>query len=185
MVDVTTSARPYARAAFAIASENACLDQWQASLDRLAACVKDPKMTPVMHNPQLSEQQLLDVCLACASAPKDDQLWGNFLRLLVRKKRLALVPAVASLFVRAKVDAAGVLPVTIESAKPLEDAYLQRLLKRLETRFGHPLRHEIRLNPSLIDGVVIRMADHVIDASVRGRLQALRHKLMDSAIATQ
>jgi F-type H+-transporting ATPase subunit delta len=181
MTDVITSARPYARAAFAVASKHQLLDQWQALLASLSLCVQDVQMVQLMHHPRVAQQQLLDVCLACAPAQKDEQ-WPHFVELLVANKRLALVPFVAKLFDRAKVDVAGELPVVIESARPLQDAYLERLLACLQKRFGCVLRPEIRQNPQLIGGVVVRAGSRVIDASLRGRLQALRQQLIGAAI---
>lgn len=181
MMDAITSARPYARAAFAVASKHQLLDQWQVLLARLSLCVQDGQMVQLMHHPRVTPQQLIDVCLACAPAKKDEQ-WVQFVAMLVAKKRLALVPFVAKLFDRAKVDAAGELPVVIESARPLQDAYLERLLVCLKKRFGRVLQPEVRQNPQLIDGVVVRAGDRVIDASLRGRLQALRQQLIGAAI---
>ena len=183
MVDVITSARPYARAAFATASQQKCVDQWQSLLNQLACCVQNEQMVSLMHHPQVSQEQLLAICQACTSAAKDDKHWLSFVRILIQKKRLPWVPAVAKLFALANVQAAGVLPVVIESGKPLKDDYLKRLLVRLENRLGQPLRHQTKLNAQLIDGIVIRMGNNVIDASLRGRLQAIRQVLIGAAIA--
>ena len=57
MSELTTAARPYARAAFDMASENNVVDQWTEMLNLCAAVVHDPTMKAALDNPRLSWQQ--------------------------------------------------------------------------------------------------------------------------------
>lgn len=66
---------------------------------------------------------------------------------------------------------------TVRTAVPLRDAEQQALQKLLERLFRRPLELDIEITPSIIGGVWVRIGDEVIDGSVRGRLEALRHHL--------
>jgi F-type H+-transporting ATPase subunit delta len=101
----------------------------------------------------------------------------NLARLLVRKSRTALAPEIATQF-RALVQAQeGVAQAHATTAVPLTSAEQQALSQRLEGSTGHRVQLTTDVDPELLGGVVVQIGDRLIDASVRGRLDAMRKAL--------
>ena len=97
MAELTTLARPYAKAVFAEAKEKQTLDAWSANLALLAACVADAKVAKFLKHPALTAQQqadtVIDVC--------GDQLTSaakNLVVILAENKRLVLLTEISELY---------------------------------------------------------------------------------------
>jgi len=98
---------------------------------------------------------------------------GNFVRTLAENRRLALLPEISRLFDLAKSQEEGVKEAVVHSAFPIDDTQVAALLKELEARFGTRLNARVEVDPSLIGGVRVAVGDQVLDASVRGKLDAM------------
>jgi F-type H+-transporting ATPase subunit delta len=67
----------------------------------------------------------------------------------------------------------GVLEAQIHSAFAIDDAQVNELVKKLESKYQRKIRAEISVDPRLIGGVKIVVGDKVFDATVRGKLDAM------------
>ena len=176
MAELTTIARPYAEAAFAIARDANALPVWSSMLGYAAKVVVDPRMARALDNPKFTAADkaslLLSVC-----GDKLDHLARNFVRVLVEADRVALLPQIDAQFEALRNDAEGVAKARIESAFPLAEAELAELTKALEKRFGKRIEASVNVNPELIGGARISVGDTVIDASVQAQLQAMANRL--------
>ena len=111
-----------------------------------------------------------------AAAGKDAEatsVLGNFIRLLADNGRLACLPEIAGQFAAMKQGEEGVKEGVVHSAFPLDDAQLASLSQLLEKRFGR-LQLSVSVDPALIGGVKVVIGDQVLDASVSGKLSAMR-----------
>lgn len=169
MAENVTIARPYADAAFKLASGAGALGPWSEALDRLAAIAADPAMRACIKDPKLSSDQVYALIAGVAgdALPADQQ---NFVRVLVENERLEVLPEIRDLFVELKNEHEGVREAHIASAFPLDDATLKALVADLEGKFKAKLDVAVSIDPELIGGVRITVGDEVIDASVRGKL---------------
>jgi F-type H+-transporting ATPase subunit delta len=169
MAENVTIARPYADAAFQLASGAGALGPWSEAMERLAAIVADPTMRECIGDPKLSSDQLygLIVGVAGVALSADQQ---NFVRVLVENERLQVLPEIRDLFVELRNEHEGVREAQIASAFPLDDATLKALVADLEAKFKAKLDVSVSIDPELIGGVRITVGDEVIDASVRGKL---------------
>ena len=169
MAENVTIARPYAEAAFQLASAGNALGPWSEALDRLAAVAADQQMKDCISDPKLQPKQLaglfLDVAGSGLSAEQQ-----NYIRVLVDNERLQVLPEIRDLFVALKNEHEGVKEANIVSAFPMDDATLNMLVADLEARFQAKLNVAVSVDPELIGGVKIAVGDEVIDASVRGKL---------------
>jgi F-type H+-transporting ATPase subunit delta len=176
MAELTTIARPYAEAAFALAREANALPVWSEMLRFASAVVAEPRMAQALDNPKFTagdkEALLLSVC-----GDKLDHLGRSFIRVLVEADRVALLPQVEALFGELKNDAEGVAKARIDSAFALSDAELAELTRALEKRFGKRIEASVNVNPDLIGGARITVGDTVIDASVQAQLQTMANRL--------
>ncbi|HHV47392.1 MAG TPA: F0F1 ATP synthase subunit delta [Rhodocyclaceae bacterium] len=171
MAESVTIARPYAEAAYRLAKESGAQGLWSQRLQRLALIAQDKEMTEVMTNPRLSTEQVAELFISLSA--DGDAILANFVRTLAENRRLALLPEISRLFELAKSQEEGVQEAVVYSAFPIDDAQVAALLQQLEPRFGTRLTARVEVDPSLIGGVRVTVGDQMLDASVRGKLDAM------------
>ncbi len=167
-----TLARPYAEA---VAQLAAATDAWQAWSDRLAllaAVAGDEQIAALAANPAVPTARIVDL-IDTVCGPRLGAEGRNLLAVLAENKRLALLDEIVAQFEAIKTAREGVLDAHITSAYPLSDAQLAALGERLQQRFGRKVNVTQSVDAELIGGVLIRVGDEVMDASVRGGLQSL------------
>lgn len=171
MAETVTIARPYAEAAFRIAKEAGALGAWSGRLQRLALIARDPEMAEVIGNPNLSAEQVAQLVVSLAE--DNDAVLGNFIRVLADNERLSLLPEISTLFEGLKAGEEGVKEAVVQTAFPLADADLAALMPQLENHFKTRLTPTVVVDAELIGGVRVAVGDQVLDASVRGKLEAM------------
>lgn len=176
MAEITTVARPYAKAAFSFAREQNALAKWNEMLSFAAAVVSDQKMAAYLARPQLTAQQQADA-VAQACGDKLDTAGKNFVRQLCGHRRLAALPVVLAQFQQMVAELEKLGDVQVVSAFPLNDAEKEKLTASLKRRFQQEVRVDVSVDPSLMGGIVVRFGDQVIDGSVRSRLAKLASTL--------
>jgi F-type H+-transporting ATPase subunit delta len=176
MAELTTIARPYAEAAFELARDENALPVWSEML-RLAATVSaDARVDRALGNPRLTDEQKESLFLSICG-DKLNAAGRSFLRVLLEAGRIKVLPQIRELFDALKDDAEGVAHARITSAQPVSDAQLAELKQTLEKRFGRRIEATVAVDASLIGGARIVIGDEVIDASVRGKLDAMAVQL--------
>lgn len=169
-----TLARPYARAAFAVASEQSALSAWSDALAFAARIAADPQVAALLGDPRLTA----DAAVTLLSPESAAQDFDGFLRLLFENHRLALLPEIAGLYDVLRFEAERVVKATITSAEALPAAELETLKAALRRRFGREVEVDTTVDAALIGGVLIDAGDVVIDGSLRGRLARLHDALV-------
>jgi F-type H+-transporting ATPase subunit delta len=171
MAENVTVARPYAEAAFDLAKSAGTLAGWQGALDRMALAASDAQMVECISDPRLSPAALGELFLGVAGKLTADQ--RNFASVLIDNRRLDVLPEISKLFVDLKNAQESTREAVVSSAFPIDDAQLGNLVTSLESKFGYKIKATVELTPELIGGVRIALGDQVIDASVRGKLNAM------------
>jgi len=172
MAELTTVARPYAKAAFQFAEENGQLAEWSTMLAFTAKVVEDSAVAEILDNPKLTtEQQLNTLTQICAG--QLDEGGKNFIALLAGNKRLSALSAISELFEQLKAEKEQSVDVKIISAFEVTSDQTAILATALKTRLGQDVNIESEVDQSLIGGLIIRAGDIVIDGSVRGKLAKL------------
>lgn len=172
MAELSTLARPYAKAAFEYARDNGALGQWSDQLATVAAVAAHEHMAAVLDDPSLTDEQraakLIDVC-----GEDLGEALKKFVRVLSDNDRLGLLGEIRRQFELYKADQEKSVDVEVVSAFELP----QEMVDRLADVLGRKLEREVRMSTTtdseLIGGVLIRAGDTVIDGSVRGRLNKL------------
>jgi F-type H+-transporting ATPase subunit delta len=176
MAELSTIARPYAQALFESARAEGSLAAWVEIADELAALAAHPQVAELVADPKLGAPQIFEL-LSGLMKSKLPASGANFLRTLIDNGRLAAMPEVAHQLRALKNAAEGVADCLIETAFPLSDAQVNELVGALAKRFGLKLKPEVKVDPDLIGGVRVAVGDHVLDTSVRSRLQAMKAAL--------
>lgn len=172
MAELTTTARPYARAAFELACAEGQLDVWARALGLLAAVCSDAKIAGLINAPSLTsvgKSNLLQEL--CGDALGQQQ--HNFVSTLAENKRLSLLPEVNRLFQSFKAEYDKTLDVEVSTAFEMSPQWQAKLAAALSVKLACKVSLTTQLDKSLLGGAVIRAGDTVIDGSVRGRLAKL------------
>ena len=176
MAELSTIARPYAEAAFALARDRNELPVWSGMLRLLTQIVGDARVAGALDHPKLTAGDKESLLLSIAG-DKLTREGRNFVRVLVEADRVGVLPQIRAHFEARKDEAEGVAKATIESAQPLSEAQLAGLTASLEKHFGRTIEATVSVNPELIGGARIVVGDKVIDGSVRSKLAAMARDL--------
>ncbi|HEY9033744.1 MAG TPA: F0F1 ATP synthase subunit delta [Pseudomonadales bacterium] len=176
MADLTTLARPYAKAAFGYAAGKGSLAKWSTMLGLLSAVTRQETLQILLSSPSLTSvqqaQSVIDIC-----GDELDADGQNFVRILAENKRLALLPEILQLFEALKAEAEKSVDVEITSALAIDSTLEQQLAQALKNKLNCDVRVNTTIDQNLIGGVVIRAGDTVIDSSIRGRLTKLAESI--------
>jgi F-type H+-transporting ATPase subunit delta len=172
VIEPTTLARPYARAAFEHARAAGELAAWQTALSELAAITTQPKVAAAMRDPNQTAAQRASTLSSLAGDSVPTAV-GNLLAIMSDNGRLSLIPEVAMLFDQLKQAVESAVAVHVTSAYPLSDAETQQLTETMQEKLERSITLTSETDPSLLGGALIRADDLMIDGSVRGRLNKL------------
>ena len=174
MSSTLTLARPYARAAFALARESGRLQPWSDLLAFAATVASDQRVQSLLGNPKLQVADAVGLLLPNGDS---DPTFAQFLTVLADNGRLALLPDVAALYAELLAESQHIVKAKITSATALDAAELAKLKAALMKRFGREVEVETALDPELLGGAVIDAGDIVIDGSLRSKLARLESAL--------
>lgn len=176
MLADATIARPYARAAYEAAEAAGSLESWSPALELGARMVSTPEFRQLIGNPRIEREQVLDLFSEVAGESLEEP-FANFLRILIDNRRLTLLPEIAAQFDNLRRKHEQRIKVSVVSAVELSKEQREKLAERLRDRFGLEVEMETGVDSNLLGGLVVRTGDHVIDASIRGRLEKLGREL--------
>ncbi len=173
MSQALTLARPYARAAFAIARESATLPAWSDALGFAARVAADARIAALLGNPRLTREDTV----ALLAPDGAGEAFTGFLGVLFENRRLPLLAEIAGLYDALRFEAERVVKAKVTSAAALPAAELETIKAALRKRFGREVEVEAAVDEGLIGGAVIDAGDVVIDGSLRGKLDRLQAAL--------
>jgi len=178
-----TIARPYAKALFSDALDNQLLSQWSEVLVALAHAVDDATVKRLIIDPSETGKDrkelfcnLVKSILPNATSALGERL-DSFIELLVREKRLAILPDITLLYHRLLNDQKGIIEAEVVSAYPMSADHRQSIERALEARFSLKVSLNFTKDENLIGGAVIRAGNWVMDGSVKGKLAKLAEDL--------
>lgn len=172
MSEVSSLARPYAKAVFELARDASEYTQWSDQLDFLAAVASDATMQTAIKSPAISKQQLTELLLDIAKDKLSEQ-GENLLKLLVLNDRVSIVPDINEQFQQLRDEAEQVIEAQLITATEIDDKQKQSIESALSSRLGKKIKLESLVDESLIGGAVVRAGDWVVDGSVKAQLQEL------------
>jgi F-type H+-transporting ATPase subunit delta len=106
-----------------------------------------------------------------------DELVVNFVRLVAEKGRAAELGEITDELDSLVAAEEQILDVALTTAHELSDEEFDRILGRIEEQSGRKVQATRQVDPDLIGGIVLQAGSMRLDASVRGRLERLRHEL--------
>jgi F-type H+-transporting ATPase subunit delta len=172
MAELSTLARPYAKAAFEYALESNQLQAWSKMLTLTAAVSEQDKVAELLASPEATSSELADTFVNLCG-DQLDQKGANFIGELAQHKRLSLLPQINEQFEALKALQQQVVDVEVSSAFELDDSQVQTLAGKLKVSLNREVQMHTQVDKDLLGGVLIRAGDLVIDGSVRGKLAKL------------
>lgn len=170
-------AKRYSRALFAAARDRGLVDEaYEQFVDLKAAMQRDRSLLMFLGSPKVEQVQKLEL-LRKVFGPRLDQLFVEFLAVLVRKRRAMYLVEVIDMFSRLVESEKGISRATVTTAVPLKPEEESSLVSALAARTGRTIKLEKKLDAGVIGGMVVVVADEIIDGSVRCALDRLAEQL--------
>jgi F-type H+-transporting ATPase subunit delta len=170
------AAKRYARAVFDVAREQGQLDDWAERLAVIREVLSQPEVRRVLANPTIAARRRGEAAAAVLGDRAGPE-GVNLAKLLVVSDRLDEIDAIIDEYTRLADEASGRVRATAVTAIPLPRADADKLGKDLSQRLGRNVRLEVRVDATIIGGLVLQIGDRVVDSSVATRLQQLRRRL--------
>ncbi|MEG3765790.1 F0F1 ATP synthase subunit delta [Alteromonas sp. 14N.309.X.WAT.G.H12] len=175
MSELTTVARPYAKAAFDFAVEHNAIANWQDMLMFASEVAKNDDVHQLMTG-AVAAEQLAEIFINLCGEQLDEH-GQNFIKVLAENKRLVALPEISVLFNALKADYDKEVEVNLTSASALSEAQKAEISASLEKRLARKVKLNCNVDPALVAGFVVKAGDTVIDGSVKSKLNRLADAL--------
>jgi F-type H+-transporting ATPase subunit delta len=168
--------RIYARALFDAAKDRDRLARVREDLADFVAMVEEvPELRALLRDPVLDPKEKADALDSVLGGI--DELVRNFLLLVAEKNRTAQIEEIAREFDRLVAAEERRLKVDLTTAFELSDKEAKSIVGQIEKASGRQVDATRSVDPDLIGGLILQAGSMRVDASVRGRLNRLRHEL--------
>ena len=175
MAELTTIARPYAKAAFDFAVEKQAVEKWAEMLNFVALVSENETMKPLLSG-SMASNKLAELFIGVCGEQLDAH-GQNLIKVMAENGRLDVLPAVVELFAELRNDWSKEVEAQVLSAFELSEEQKQQIIVSLTNRLARKVKLNCSIDNSLIAGVIIKAGDLVIDGSVSGKLNRLAEKL--------
>ncbi|MEH6617382.1 MAG: F0F1 ATP synthase subunit delta [Porticoccus sp.] len=176
MAELSTLARPYAKAAFQYAADASDLQGWSDSLAVAAAVAAQDTVVKLLSSPSYTATQQAEKTIeVCGDALNEKS--RSFVQVLAENRRLQLLPQIYQQFEVLKANREKTVEVSVVSASEISTEQQDKLASALSSKLEREVNMQVSIDDSLIGGVVVRAGDTVIDGSIRGRLAKLAEVL--------
>jgi F-type H+-transporting ATPase subunit delta len=172
MSELTTAARPYARAVFEMAKETDSLTDWSESLSFMGSIAANEDVAALLETPKMAKQAGADAFIQLCDDKLDDKA-QNLVKTLAENNRIKLFPEISALFEVLKDEAEGSIEVIVTTAKKLTKAEEKSIATALKKRLGREVKLKVSIDKALLGGAIIKAGDLVIDGSIQGRLNKM------------
>ena len=169
-------AEVYARALFEVASDQDALDELREQLGQFADALGDSRdLMQFFFSPYFSTEEKKDALGRAIEGAHP--AFMNFLEALIERHRMPVVFRIRDRFDHMWEEARKLLPVEITSAIELDDAIVRSIGDRVGEQTGRKVELSSHVDPDILGGIVLRVGNSILDASIRNRLNQLRKQV--------
>jgi F-type H+-transporting ATPase subunit delta len=173
-------AKVYARSLFEVARERGKLDQVREQLGQFVDALNENRELAVFFfSPYFSIKEKQDALGRVLEGA--DEIFLNFLKLLIEKHRMPVIFRIRQAFEQLWEEENRTLPVEITSAIELDEGTTESLATQIAERAGRKVKLSTRVDPEILGGLVVRVGNSILDASIRNRLEQLRRHVAQGA----
>jgi ATP synthase F1 delta subunit len=173
-------AEVYARSLFEVAKEHDVLDRIHEELAEFAEALSDDRNLQVfLFSPYFSSEEKREGVSKIVSDA--DERMVNFLELLAERHRMPALFRIRREFDSLWAEENQLLPVTVTSAVELDEGIVDDIGKRIQEQTGRKVELSSNVDPDVLGGLMVRVGNMVLDATVRNRLERLRKQVTKAA----
>lgn len=173
-------AQVYGRSLFEVAREHGKLDELREQVGQFADALSENRELAVFFfSPYFSTKEKQDALGRMLDGA--DPLFLNFLSVLIENHRMPVIFRIRQEYERLWEEENRMLPVEITSAIELDPATTERLGEKIGERAGRRVTLAARVDPDILGGIIIRVGNSILDASIRNRLEQLRRHVAQGA----
>jgi ATP synthase F1 delta subunit len=166
----------YANALFEVAKERGILNEIREQLRAFAKALNEnADMRFFFFSPYFSSDEKKEGLRA--SVENGDEVFMNFLEALIERSRMPAIFRIRDRYEKLWDEEQQVLPVQITSAVELEEGMVDSIGERIREQTGRNVEMSSQVDPDIIGGIVLRVGNSILDASIRNRLNQLRRQV--------
>ncbi len=174
-------AEVYGRSLFEVASEHDKTDEVREQLGEFADALQDNRDLAIFFfSPYFSTQEKKDGLHKAVEG--GDETLVNFLELLIDKHRMPVIFRIRRVYDTLWEETHQILPVEIATAVELDKKDVRKLGDRIAESTGQNVELSARVDPDILGGVILRVGNSILDASIRNRLENLRKAVARGAV---
>ena len=169
-------AQVYARSLFEVAKEHDLLDAIREQLIAFAQALNDNRDLAIFFfSPYFSTEEKKE---GLHKALQDfDPIFMNFLEALVERHRMPAIFRIRARYEELWDEENQLLPVQVTSAIELDESIVENIGKRIGEQTGRKVELSSKVDPDILGGIVLRVGNSILDASIRNRLNQLRRQV--------
>jgi F-type H+-transporting ATPase subunit delta len=172
---VSGLAERYAAALFELADERRALDDVAGDLRELRAMLAESgDLMRLVRSPVLSRADQGKAIEALAERAGLSKLTCDFLAIVARNRRLFAVPAMIEAYLEKLAERRGEVTAEVTAAQALSEAQQNSLIDQLRSVVGSRVAIDVRVDPSLLGGMIVKIGSRMVDGSLKGQLQRLQ-----------
>ena len=172
-------AQVYARALFEVAQEQDLLDELHEQLGQFADAVhEDRQLAIFLFSPYFSGQEKKDGLERAIEGAQP--VFMNFLETLVERHRMPAIFRIRARFEELWDEERKLLPVQVTSAVDLDESIVKSIGDRIGEQTGRTVELSSSVDPDILGGIVLRVGNFILDASIQNRLNQLRKQVAEA-----
>jgi F-type H+-transporting ATPase subunit delta len=178
--NISGVAERYATALFELALESNAIDQVRADLAKFQALlVESPELSRLVRSPVFTADVQQKALAAVLDGAGIGGVAMNFLKVVAGNRRLFAVGDIIKGFDALVARHKGEVSAQVTVAEPLSEAHLAELKDALNTVTGKDVMVDVKVDPSIIGGLVVKLGSRMVDSSLRTKLYALKHAMKE------
>jgi F-type H+-transporting ATPase subunit delta len=177
---VSGMAGRYATALFELAREERAIDAVKADLDRFDALLAEsPDLARLVRSPVFSAEQQAKALNAVLEAAGIVGLAAKFLNVLAANRRLFAIGTIIRDFRKLVAHHKGEVIADVTLAEQPSDAQLTAIKDALHAVTSRDVRVEVKVEPAIIGGLIVKLGSRMVDSSLRTKLRSLKHAMKE------
>jgi F-type H+-transporting ATPase subunit delta len=171
----------YATALFELALEANAIEAVKAELDRFDALIAESAdLTRLVRSPVFSADEQLQALSAVLDRAGIRGLAANFLKLVVSNRRLFAVRDMIKAFRNLVAQHNGEATAEVTVAETLKDQHVDALRAALKSVTGKDIDLDVKVDPAILGGLVVKVGSRMVDSSLRTKLNAIKHAMKEA-----
>ena len=175
MAAESLQAKRFSQAVFEIAGKRNEFEKWQEDLRKLALLARNPEFIAAIDNPKFSVENKFKLL--------NNQVKGigslalNLANILINGNNFVLISGISAGYLELLDRYRGIEKAEVTTAVPLDETEKSELAARLNTLVNKKIVLSVKVDPTIVGGIIVRVGGKIIDGSTKSQLAALRNEL--------